>query len=215
MTICRWCQRERSLACQNTRDMTDFAIAGDLECLRQIALASGGESGLRYVVLNYVERAATSRPSAPSRVDAEEAARKSYLEIYGSLGAGFPMFKRGYLAAMPSAPSWSCGARGSTGANDPQECNWPMCGCDPYADKVIAALQEHGCIIAPGAVRPSAPSEAEVERVARAIDDNGVMDVPDGTPGPHVAWPEAEKEALRRKARAALAETGGAKEGKE
>jgi hypothetical protein len=28
------------------------------------------------------------------------------------------------------------------GANDPQDCDWPVCGCDPYADKVIAALDE-------------------------------------------------------------------------
>ena len=27
-------------------------------------------------------------------------------------------------------------------SNDPQECNWPICGCDQYAGKVIAALQE-------------------------------------------------------------------------
>ena len=23
-----------------------------------------------------------------------------------------------------------------------QDCDWPLCGCDPYADKVIAALGE-------------------------------------------------------------------------
>lgn len=34
----------------------------------------------------------------------------------------------------------------SVGANLPQECNWPMCSCDPYADKVIAALQECGVL---------------------------------------------------------------------
>lgn len=33
---------------------------------------------------------------------------------------------------------------GALGANDPQECNWPLCGCDPYADKVIEALHERG-----------------------------------------------------------------------
>jgi hypothetical protein len=40
---------------------------------------------------------------------------------------------------------FKCKARSANmGANDPQECNWPLCGCDPYADKVVAALQEHG-----------------------------------------------------------------------
>jgi hypothetical protein len=40
--------------------------------------------------------------------------------------------------------NWLCAARrqGSAGGNDPADCNWPMCGCDPYADKVLAALQE-------------------------------------------------------------------------
>lgn len=38
-----------------------------------------------------------------------------------------------------------CAARHSdTGANDPQECDWPFCGCDPHADKVIESLLECG-----------------------------------------------------------------------
>lgn len=40
--------------------------------------------------------------------------------------------------------AWTCGAKAST--DPPQECNWPLCGCDPYADKVIAALQESGVL---------------------------------------------------------------------
>lgn len=38
-----------------------------------------------------------------------------------------------------------CAARHSdTGANDPQDCDWPFCGCDPKADAVIEAIQESG-----------------------------------------------------------------------
>lgn len=38
-----------------------------------------------------------------------------------------------------------CAAKHSdTGANDPQDCDWPFCGCDPKADKVIEAIQESG-----------------------------------------------------------------------
>lgn len=50
--------------------------------------------------------------------------------------------------ATPSGTvAWKCAARRSNvGASDPQECNWPVCGCDPYADKVIAALQEAGML---------------------------------------------------------------------
>lgn len=34
--------------------------------------------------------------------------------------------------------------RSGAGGNTPQDCDWPCCGCDPYADKVIAVLQERG-----------------------------------------------------------------------
>ena len=44
------------------------------------------------------------------------------------------------------APAWQCGARkqGTAGGNEPADCDWPVCGCDPYATKVIEALQESG-----------------------------------------------------------------------
>lgn len=52
-----------------------------------------------------------------------------------------------YYSPSAPAPTWTCKARAANmGANDPQECNWPLCGCDPYADKVIAALEEHGLL---------------------------------------------------------------------
>ena len=43
-------------------------------------------------------------------------------------------------------PSWTCGARaqGTAGGNDPADCDWPTCGCDPHATKVIEALIEQG-----------------------------------------------------------------------
>lgn len=57
------------------------------------------------------------------------------------------------LVAAPAAPvdkaAYKCAARASVGAHDLQECDWPVCGCDPHADKVIAALQESGKLIEP------------------------------------------------------------------
>jgi hypothetical protein len=60
----------------------------------------------------------------------------------------------GYLScecpAVASTPEQAkekvqCAAKtGSVGANTPQDCDWPVCGCDPHADKVIAALEELG-----------------------------------------------------------------------
>ena len=35
-------------------------------------------------------------------------------------------------------------AQGTAGGNDPADCNWPVCDCDPYAMKVIEALRESG-----------------------------------------------------------------------
>jgi hypothetical protein len=39
--------------------------------------------------------------------------------------------------------SFLCAARHSQ-ADPPQDCNWPFCGCDTHADKVIEALLECG-----------------------------------------------------------------------
>lgn len=42
--------------------------------------------------------------------------------------------------------SWTCAARPWERRDPPQECNWPMCGCDPSADRVIEALEEAGAL---------------------------------------------------------------------
>lgn len=43
---------------------------------------------------------------------------------------------------------WECGAlkQGTAGGNEPVDCDWPVCGCDPYASAVIEALHEIGLI---------------------------------------------------------------------
>lgn len=52
MAECKWCRRDRPYPCANSRDMEDFAIDGEDECLKQLVLLGGGEKGLRHVVLN-------------------------------------------------------------------------------------------------------------------------------------------------------------------
>jgi hypothetical protein len=37
---------------------------------------------------------------------------------------------------------FTCAARAAGKTDPPQDCDWPWCGCDPHADKVIAHLQE-------------------------------------------------------------------------
>ena len=45
-------------------------------------------------------------------------------------------------AALSASPveTWKCAARKQS-LPEPADCGWPTCGCDPYADKVIAALE--------------------------------------------------------------------------
>lgn len=50
---------------------------------------------------------------------------------------------RSALHPEVQVPQWECAVRKSA-TPEPQDCNWPVCGCDPYADKVIAALEESG-----------------------------------------------------------------------
>jgi hypothetical protein len=47
--------------------------------------------------------------------------------------------------SLPTAAPWKCKAQPT--ADPPQDCDWPVCGCDPYADKVIAALEESGYLV--------------------------------------------------------------------
>ena len=62
-----------------------------------------------------------------------------------------------------SEPTWKCKARSANmGGNDPQDCNWPQCGCDPYANKVLDTIDESGFDIIPkaAAAPPQVPSPA-------------------------------------------------------
>lgn len=38
--------------------------------------------------------------------------------------------------------AWKC--RADPQAIEPTDCNWPYCGCDPHADRVMEGLIEHG-----------------------------------------------------------------------
>ena len=63
---------------------------------------------------------------------------------------------------------WTCKARASS-LPDPQDCDWPHCGCDPHAPKVLEALQEEGYL---------SPREADALRVqvrAEALEEAAQM----------------------------------------
>lgn len=77
--------------------------------------------------------------------------RRAWLDQYGvPVSVEFAHFAEAIgdlcAAAFAGVPQqFVCKARtANVGASDPQDCDWPVCGCDPYADKVIAAIQESG-----------------------------------------------------------------------
>lgn len=51
-------------------------------------------------------------------------------------------------------PGGTACKRGHTaGANDPQECAWPHCDCDPVTNSVMGALMEEGILLDDGKVK--------------------------------------------------------------
>lgn len=89
--------------------------------------------------------------------DMNDAQRLKLFSLFGlptdeinTLGTQKLVLRR-ILAALTSTGNGdrqaiSCAARrqSTAGGNDPADCDWPFCGCDPHADKVIAAIEESG-----------------------------------------------------------------------
>jgi hypothetical protein len=55
--------------------------------------------------------------------------------------------------------SFTCAARrqGTAGGNDPVDCDWPVCGCDDHAMKVIESLEESGHLVQRDKAQEQAP----------------------------------------------------------
>lgn len=86
------------------------------------------------------------------------------------------------VLATPRAPSFKCKARAS--ADPPQDCDWPFCGCDSYAEKVITALEESGKLVA---TPPASPAEPKGCINCGEANDGGYMGgkgVDEGSIGP-------------------------------
>jgi hypothetical protein len=91
-----------------------------------------------------VEAGASRSIGVVNLADFKFAATKEFLaEVWAGKHGDFADVS---LTALTPASSAVCAARsqGSAGGNDPADCDWPFCGCDPHADKVLAALQECG-----------------------------------------------------------------------
>lgn len=76
-----------------------------------------------------------------------------------------------------------CAARHSDGeGNDPQDCDWPFCGCDPRADKVVEALQECGWVSPKAAEASLRSAKARAyEKAADIIEANCPAADPDSS----------------------------------
>jgi hypothetical protein len=76
-----------------------------------------------------------------------------------------------YYHPPAAAATFTCAARrqGSAGGNDPADCDWPTCGCDEHASKVIATLQESGHLKEPAAAASEDKRDAERYRYLRNI----------------------------------------------
>ena len=47
----------------------------------------------------------------------------------------------------PGSDRFTCKVRTAGRTDPPQDCNWPFCGCDPYADKVVESISESGRLL--------------------------------------------------------------------
>lgn len=76
---------------------------------------------------------------------------------------GLSRCAQGETEAEPYLCWFTCKAKeaGSAGGNTPQDCDWPGCGCDTYADKVIESLQESGAF--------EKAAEAEIRRLRQEL----------------------------------------------
>ena len=70
--------------------------------------------------------------------------------IHITQDGGIGMNCGGYVVVKPirewhAALGWRCKA-GSLPSGDVQDCDWPNCGCDPHAERMIEGLSEQGWI---------------------------------------------------------------------
>lgn len=100
---------------------------------------------------------------SPTQLDRFYPAIREWRDQSGVSAVVFPVSDVAELVAeieRLTTPRFTCQARKTT---DPlQDCDWPCCGCDPYADKVIAALEESGKLKS-SAVSPTDPTQEQLE----------------------------------------------------
>lgn len=132
----------------------------------------------RMLILELVELRQVAQPQQPGGEEAlvealltakttETPEGLQYVLIRGLHAMGYAQSQsesyelaRAAIAAVRTHEGWQCAARrsGTAGGNDPADCDWPHCGCDEHASKVLESLQEEG--LDPDSVRVKALREA-------------------------------------------------------
>jgi hypothetical protein len=91
---------------------------------------------------------------------------KDWMVVFSFAGQSITLGDLRRAAALSTVPEVGvrCVAKSSSAA-DPQDCDWPYCGCDPRATKVVEALIEQGW--EPAALQPQAKpiGREELERI--------------------------------------------------
>lgn len=83
--------------------------------------------------------------------------------------------------ARKPAPGWKCQVREAGLTDPPQDCDWPHCGCDPYANRVLEDLDEQGFTVsrkpAPAPeIKGGLTEEQACEMAYRAIGQHSFAD---------------------------------------
>jgi hypothetical protein len=142
--------------CGHAAHLVDRIGAYRIQCAWCLARTTEGGSKTDVIEL-WNARAAPPAPatgSEPLNWQVSDETRKQIDEIEANIRQA-PSLLRGILvgAASPAptpAPAtdsepvaWQCMGRKQS-LPEPGECNWPDCGCDPHATKVIESLMEQG-----------------------------------------------------------------------
>lgn len=168
-----------------------------------------------------VERhfAATLQPSGERRTELLELAKWARAVPEALLADNSPNKKRferiaeilEALVQDAADASWQCATRKQS-SPEPADCNWPMCGCDPYADKVIAAMQESGFVRDEAGIRADEREKCAkiADRIAEDHEDGRDACMSEGPPNTKGALTQARQAQTAASIAAAIRSARGA-----
>ncbi len=122
---------------------------------------------------------ATRYVEGPAIIEAIESAQARHckrLTLANSRGMVVEILADDLLQALArlsegsAPPTFQCKAKNAS--PEPQDCDYPFCGCDPAAERVLSALQEGGYFIAREGAERSAPPMDHVRRLSNMVEND-------------------------------------------